>query len=404
MWPSAVREIRACRSCGSSRLDRVISLGMHAISDFVEDPTTLERAPLVLVRCHDCTLVQLQHTVPRDRLYRNYWYRSGVQEAMVAALREVVEDACHRVDIQPGDQVMDIGANDGTLLRQYPSSLKRFGVEPAKNLYVDACRGGNAILPDYWPPAYPLINMQAKIITTIAMFYDLDDPNAFVAAVRDCLATDGIWVIQMAYLPEMLRQNAFDNICHEHLEYYSLWSLQQLLWRHRLRIVDYSFNAVNGGSIRVIVKHGPPGVDIPEVPIGGSWEQGDMRGFARRVEREKQAMIASLENKRALGQVVIGYGASTKGNTLLQYYGIGPELLPAIADRNPDKWGKKSATGIPIISEEEMRRQRPGYLLALPWHFIDAFREREKSLLAEGTRFIVPLPRLREVADAKFSA
>lgn len=402
----AVREITTCRACDSSRLEEVLDLGVHAISDFVEDGSEPDRAPLVLVRCVDCTLVQLLHTVPRERLYSRYWYRSSTNESMVAALKDVVDDAASHVQLRRGDVWLDIGANDGTLLRQVKSlnpDVVRMGFEPAQNLFDEASEGGNVILPGFFPPGYGVVQ-QAKVITSIAMFYDLDDPNGFVAAVRKWLHPDGAWVIQMSTLGQMIDQNAFDNICHEHLEYYSLGSLQNLLLRHDLRIAAFSANQVNGGSIRVIVKHGALHAPWSEFPLVGS--QRDVATFAARVRGLKAETQHLLHRLRREGRSVLGYGASTKGNTLLQYYEITPDILPAIADRNPDKWGRRTAgTGIPIISEEEMRGRRPDYLLALPWHFMSSFSRRERAFLERGGRFIVPLPTLKlEGLDANISA
>ncbi len=390
------REIAVCRACGSDRLEEVLDLGNLAISDFpLPGAGEPDRAPLTLVQCQDCTLVQLRHTVDRDRLYRNYYYRSGTNESMVRALQEIVEEATRRVPLDIGDEVLDVGCNDGTLLDCYPKGIKTTGCEPARVLADEAEEKGHYIHTGFFPliggvrwPSYP------RIITSIAMFYDVDDPNAFVAAIKQCLHPDGIWIVQFQDLHHMLACNAFDNICHEHLTYWSIRPLRMLLERHGLRIDGASHNATNGGSIRLIVRHGP--VRQPDPP--GRYQCTEtairLRGFAQKVTGLSLYTWGLLDRLKAQGKAVLGYAASTKANTLLQYYGIGPDLLPAIADRNPEKWGRQTVTGIPIISEEEMRERRPDYLVALAWHFLDGFRRREADFEARGGRWIVPLPHL----------
>lgn len=402
-------EIKKCRSCGSDRIEPVLDLGTHCISDFVDDGQECDKAPLMLVRCHDCTLVQLAHTVDRDRLYRRYWYHSGQNESMVKALKDVVDDVTSRVQLTTEDLVADIGCNDGTLLDFYPSNIHQVGFEPSA-LANEAARPDRqrCIEKTYYPPrdrAFPRLlapildrrpwvwDAKPKIITSCAVFYDLDDPNAFVAGIKDWLHPDGIWVVQMMGLEQMLAQTAFDNICHEHLEYWSKTAFLALCAKHGLSVAHVSHNDVNGGSVRYIVKHARvgDGVIIPKYQ-----DVPDLKDFARRVQGLRISTLVSLDGWRKKGELVLGYGASTKGNTLLQYYGIGPDLIPAIADRNPAKVGKFTVgSGIPIISEKEMRDHVPDYLFVFPWGFIDAFKERERPFLWRGGQFILPLPTLR---------
>ena len=401
-----VRTITACRSCGSTRLDTVLNLGVLAISDFVLPGDPEDRAPLELVVCLDCSLVQLRHTVDRDRLYRNYYYRSGTNESMVAALRDVVDDACRRVPLRSGDVVVDIGCNDGTMLEMFPQGLHRVGFEPSNLAKVAAKRfAWGIVFSDYFPPKIDnyahYLPEQAKIITSIACFYDVDDPNAFVAAIKEWLHPDGVWIVQFQDLHKMLSVNGFDNICHEHLTYWGMAAFTALLARHGLQVEACSDNATNGGSVRYVVKHGtrrPPPVD----PIHAVEFRYQLADFAHDVDCLRWQTRELLYRLRAEGKSVMGYGASTKGNSTLQYYGIGPDLVSAIADRNPDKWGRVTAgSRIPIISEEEMRERKPDYLLVLPWHFIDGFVEREAEFLAGGGQFIVPLPELKVIGRAQ---
>lgn len=390
------REITTCRSCGSTKLETVLDLGTLAISDFVLPGEREDQAPLELVVCTSCSLVQLRHTVDRDRLYRSYYYRSGTNEHMVAALRDVVEDACKRVELVKGDAVLDIGSNDSTLLRMYPRHLKRRGFEPSNiRPTKEPCI---TVWGDYFPPPWwraPGWDVSFKIITSIACFYDLDDPNEFVKAIKGWLHPDGVWVVQFQDLHEMLSANGFDNICHEHLTYWGRGAFYNLVAKHGLRVLDVSHNSVNGGSVRYIVGHGnwaPP--PVPEVRAVEFRTQ--LGNFSCDVERLKGQTLDLLLRLKAEGKMVLGYGASTKGNTTLQYYGIGPDLISMIADRNPDKFLRFTVgTHIPIVSEQHMRNMKPDYLFVLPWHFIDGFLEREREFLERRGKFIVPLPQLR---------
>lgn len=396
-----VKTITACRSCGSGTLDEVLDLGTHAVSDFYDVvPADELRAPLCLVQCGGCGLVQLTHSVSRDRLYKDYWYRSGLNPAMVAALADVVADVMNRVDLHTYKCVLDIGSNDGTLLDQYPDYLYGYGVEPS-DVGIGSGRPnprthrGHEIIRDFYPPRTVAWNHKGtfKAISSIAMFYDLDDPNAFVKAIKEDLHPEGIWVNQMMDLEGMIGANAFDNICHEHVGYWRIEDFYHIVRAHGLQVECFSHNAVNGGSVRLIVKHG----DDPYRYAENSYHNA-LRAFTRRLPTLKDQCLDFLQAAKANGKTVLGYGASTKGNTLLQYYGIDPDLLPAIAERNPDKVGKLTAgSHIPIISEAEMRERKPDYLLVLPWSqpFLDGFLERERDLIAQGTRLVAPLPTLR---------
>ncbi len=397
---------RTCRACGCSSLLPILSLGNQYVSDFVESETGF-RAPLKLVLCNPraggCGLLQLEHTVDRDSLYRQYWYKSGINETMIAHLGSIAKEAEARVGLTKGDYVIDIGANDGTLLRFYPRGIHTVGFEPAKNLVGEAQVGTSAIINDFfnyktWETRFG--SQKARAITAIAMFYDLEDPNPFVEDLKRCLAPDGVVVVQQNYLPGMLAQNAFDNIVHEHLEYYSLLSLEPLLERHGLEVVDVEENDLNGGSFRTYIMHEGTGSPTAEVHAMREREKamrldtpGPYRAFADRVEgvkRDLHTFIASLVQD---GKTVYAYGPGTRGNTLLQACGLDHRLIQAAAERNPAKWGRRTVgTNIPIISEERARRDNPDYFLILPWAFVETFEKREREYLEGGGQFIVPLP------------
>jgi hypothetical protein len=417
---------RTCRACGCASLVPLLSLGGQVIASgfhLTPDYPPVDRLiPLDLVRCDPslaedaCGLVQLSHTVPGDLMYAAYGYRSGLNESMARHLGSIAQRAERLVKLGPGDLVVDIGANDGTLLLAYQApGATLVGFEPS-DIRPDAPTPHISFIHDYFsavalrsrgfPP-------EAKIVTSIAMFYDLEEPGRFAAGVAFILSPDGVWILELSYLPLMLSQNSFDTICHEHLTYWALGPLERLLRSHGLSIVDVALNDVNGGSMQVtIVRHGgrlsEPQNDAKariynlkrrelELLLD---ESGPYDAFRERIESNRLALPELLRQLKKQGKKVVGYGASTKGNVTLQYCGITPELLPAIADRNARKWGVTTpGTRIPIISEEEMRAQNPDYLLALAWHFIPSFKAREAALLSKGCRFIVPLPTVKIIDD-----
>ena len=389
-------EISSCRACGSDHIESVLDLGNLCISDFTSSMQLEDRAPLELISCQECSLIQLRHTVDRDRLYKDYYYRSGLNESMVAALQDIADDTAHRVDLSTPSYIVDIGSNDGTLLSLYPKKHVRYGFEPSRNViqlepYNKSDLSGVKVYPIYFPPTWKPA-CKAMIITSIAMFYDVDDPNSFVSAIKNWLHPNGIWVLQMPDLRQMLDLNAFDNICHEHLTYWPIHALIRLLDTHGLMITAISRNQVNGGSTRYIITHG----QHERIPSHARWFWNHhIIVFRENMEHLRCETITLLRKLKADGKRVYGYGASTKGNTLLQYYGITSELLPFITDRNPDKWGKLTVgSHIPIISEDSMRVCKPDYLFVLPWGFIDTFKQREAEFLERGGQFIVPLPKL----------
>lgn len=413
----------ACRICGSRALTPVLSLGNQYVSDFLdEDSTPGQRAPLDLVLCNaengGCGLLQLRHTVDQDQMYRNYWYRSGVNQTMRAALADVAEKAEQLAHLKSEETVVDTGSNDNTLLLSYTAAkLRKVGFEPAKNLMPYANHPEVHVINDYFSADTfhkHCPQTHAKVLTSIAMFYDLEDPNQFTADVKSILDKDGLWVIQMMYLPTMLEEDIFDNICHEHLEYYSLLSLESLLSRHGLKIIDVELNDVNGGSYRTYITH----TDNTSVkPFAGAEARIEQlrqkeaalhldtakpyEAFTQHVKEIKQQIVDFIESEKAKGKSIYVYGASTKGNTLLQYFGLDNSVIAAAAERNPDKWGKHTVgTNIPIISEDEARAAKPDYFLVLPWHFLKEFLVREKEYLDNGGKFIVPLPKFQIISTS----
>jgi len=394
-----------CRLCGSNELQDVFSLGSQYINDFVPADRVGKglMAPLDLVICRGCSLLQLRHTAPQELLYaRHYWYRSGVTDTMRRALRDITSEVERTVDLRPGDVVLDIGANDGTLLASYSvPGITRVGCEPANNLVDELRESANHVIHDFWKyEKYEAVAREqelpkAKVVTAIGMFYDLEDPNQFIRDARRALADDGVFVAQLMCLAPMLEKNDLGNICHEHLEYYSLTSLKHLFESNGLEMFRIEENDVNGGSYRIFARHfRGTGMAIDE-HLGID----EVLDFADRVKKNRDACVSFIKEEVAKGKTVYVYGASTKGNVILQYYGLNADLITAAAERSPEKWGKYTiGTWIPIVSEDEAREAKPDYFLVLPWAFFHEFYEREKAWRAQGGKFIVPLPAFRVVA------
>lgn len=421
--PTSLRTRTTCRICDSRELTPVLDLGEQCIAGAFPEPggsQPVQRAiPLELVRCDmtrdqdACGLLQLRHTVPGAILYQSYWYRSGVNRTMTHNLHAIARATEELSELEAGDLVVDIGCNDGTLFDGYLSRDVRFlGFDPS-DVTRYALDKGYEVVQDFFSAAalrrrYP--DRRAKVITSIAMFYDLEDPQAFVRDVADSLAENGVWVMELHYLPLMLTANQFDAVVHEHLEYYSLAVLERLLASAGLEVVDGELNRMNGGSIRLFISHAGrrelsrEAIERLQALRVSEFEMaldspGPYEEFARNVERMGSELKELCESLAAEGKVIHVYGASTKGNTILQYVGLDRRLIPYAADRNPDKWGSETIrTGIPIVSEEESRAMGPDYYLVLPWHFLDEFLERERDYLQGGGRFIVPLPEVRVIS------
>jgi NDP-4-keto-2,6-dideoxyhexose 3-C-methyltransferase len=408
----------SCRVCGSS-LDAILSLGDQYVSTFLapEQPDGA-KAPLDLVLCQQCRLLQLRHTVSGEVMYQEYWYRSGTNQTMRDALADISTAATKMVQLKAGDSVLDIGCNDGTLLGSYTvPGLYKIGFDPAKNLAVFSRQKADKVLvgffdADRFLADADLRDRRPKVVTSIAMFYDLEDPQKFVADIRRIMHPDGVWIVQMSYLPLMLTQNDFGNICHEHLEYYSLQSLEYLLHLQGFSIVDAQLNDVNGGSIRVFIRNRAADLNAfgdeayrkqaaervaslreNEAKLGLD-EPTPYLEFAERVQGIKRQVCDFIKDQVGRKKKVFVYGASTKGNTMLQYFGLDHSVIDAAAERNPDKWGMVTVgTRIPIISEADARAAKPDYFLVLPWHFIEEFKARERDYLSSTGKFIVPLPK-----------
>jgi len=415
------KKITKCRICGSKSLVPIASFGNQYLTNFPKKiDKTLSRCPLNLVWCKDCKLLQLEHTPNFDYLYQEYWYVSGVNQTMRDDLKDVVKSAEKLVPLKERDIVLDIGSNDSTLLRFYTNpDIVRVGFEPAKNL-MEMAQGGDIPLKiinnffNYQDFENSFGAMKVKVITAIAMFYDLDEPNIFVADMVKCLDENGLIIIQLNYLPIMLDTNTFDNVSHEHLEYYCLMSMENLLNRHGLEIFDIELNDVNGGSLRAYIKR--KDCDTIE-PFAGAkyrvrtlreYEKGikldkvkPYRDFAKRTIKLRKKIYDFIAGEKQKGKIIYVYGASTRGNALLQACDLDAKTITAAAERNPMKYGRfMVGSWIPIVSEAVARKEKPDYFLALPWQFKKEFIEREKEFLKGRGKFIFIFPKF-EIYEKK---
>lgn len=393
--------ITRCRLSGSTNLLPVLSLGDQAMTGVFPLPgESVPRGPLDLLFCPDSGLLQLAHKFDDSVLFgETYGYRSGLNAMMVKHLTEKAAMLAKAAGLKEGDVVVDIGSNDGTFLKALPLGLTRIGVDPLAAKFGKHYYPTDYAIPEcfsaesYLGHGFPL----AKLVTATAMFYDLNDPVAFCRDVERILAPGGVFHIEVADARRMIERGIYDGICHEHACYYTPITLVKTLRAARFSVIRWSINNVNGGSVWVNAMRSSeaPGEDDP---AEWSLTLADLRSFERRVCQHQADLRRLVSDLSRAGKSVVGYGASTKGNVLLQATWGDFTPLPYIADANPEKWGRVTpGTNIPIISEAEMREQRPDYLLVLPFHFREGIMEREKALRETGTRMIFSFPDIEVV-------
>lgn len=414
------KEIKHCRICGNTDLVSILNLGNQYLTGVFPKSKTehITSGPLELAKCRDdhnasaCGLVQLKHSYDHYEMYGdNYGYRSGLNKSMVNHLYEKVKKIQAFIQLTREDLIIDIGSNDSTLLQAYrQDGLLLVGIDPTAGKFKKYYPEHVHLIPDFFSAESVRKNFgnrKAKVVTSIAMFYDLESPMDFAEQICEILADDGIWVFEQSYMPAMLEMNAYDTVCHEHLEYYCLKQIKWITDKLDLKIIDIEFNKVNGGSFSVAVaKSISPYAQntklVDKVLLEEStkglntlkpYEDFKQRAFNHRTEIHKFIKQVKSENKK-----IFGYGASTKGNVILQFCNISAKDIPCIAEVNPDKFGCVTpGTDIPIVSEEEAKKMKPDYFMVLPWHFRDNIIEREENYLKSGGKLLFPLPFLEVV-------
>jgi SAM-dependent methyltransferase len=414
---TAYREVKKCRICGNSNLMNVLDLGEQYLTGVFPPRMSPEliKGPLQLVKCFGtdprnfCGLVQLRYSFSVQALYgETYGYRSGLNPSMVEHLHRKVDSLQELVRVGPNDLVLDIGSNDGTLLARYPENGAAIvGFDPSARKFKKYYRPDVRLIVEFFSADIFRKNFgerKAKIVTSIAMFYDLEEPQAFVDDVASVLADDGVWHLEQSYLSSMLRTNSYDTACHEHIEYYALRQLNWMMRQAGLRIIDVQLNSINGGSFAVTVAKENSGLRSNEAAVE-SLERDEaalaldslwpFEALWQRILKHRDGLLAFLSQVQREKKVIVGYGASTKGNVLLQFCGTIPKMLPCIAEINEDKFGCVTpGTWIPIVPESEARLLNPDYLLVLPWHFRDSIVRRESAFRARGGKIVFPLPKL----------
>tara|TARA_B100001123_G_scaffold438314_1_gene572932 strand:+ start:2595 stop:3818 length:1224 start_codon:yes stop_codon:yes gene_type:complete len=396
------KKTKHCLLCKNKNIKEIFSLGNLFVSNFVKKENIKKglKAPLNLLYCKKCSLIQLSHIAPQEIMYKRfYWYRSGVTKTMNLGLKNVYSESLKHIKLDAKDVVLDIGANDGTLLSYYKK--KKFitiGCEPAKNLQKFLKKNCNFLLNDFWSKKNLekiLIKnnlKKPKIITAIGMFYDLEEPNTFIKDAADSLDENGIFIAQLMCLKSMIEKNDLGNICHEHIEFYSLKSIKYLFERNGMEIFKIEENDINGGSYRIYCRKFKKGsIRLPKENVPKL-----MKGFISRVKKNRRLIVKFINKKIQENKKIYLYGASTKGNTVLQYYGLNNKMIPFAAERSPEKWGRYTiGSGIKIISEKMARDLKPDYFFVTPWGFIKEFIKREKQWLKDGGSFILPFPKFK---------
>jgi len=401
-------KLETCRVCGNTELITTLKLGDQELTGVFPKSKneTLTKGPVDLVWCNECGLLQLGHTYCASEMYGdNYGYRSGLNRSMVEHLSKKVYFLEQTFKPQSGDVVIDIGSNDATTLKAYKTEgVKLVGIDPTGAKFKKYYTDNILLIPDFFPSALyeKQCGEKAKIITSIAMFYDLDLPIDFAKSIESILQDHGVWHFEQSYMPSMLRLISYDTVCHEHLEYYSLSVVKYILDAAGMRIIDVSMNAVNGGSFAVTAAKKSSSYQQNDAIINWLLEREERMGlktlapykaFEESVKTHRADLRRLLIKLRESGKKVYGYGASTKGNVVLQYCGLTEKEVIAIAEVNSDKFGAYTpGTQIPIISEADARSQNPDYFLVLPWHFKDGILKREEEFIRNGGKFIFPFP------------
>lgn len=404
-----------CRVCGARSVELFLDLGDQPHCNRLIAPAMAARSeprfPLRVGFCHACTLVQIDHTIPKEEMFSDYPYVSGTTRSLVAHFAETAARLVRTYGLGPSDLVVDIGSNDGTWLRQYePGGPRVLGVEPAGNVAAIARASGvptlNRFFDEETADLIVATEGQADLVTAAGVFFHLEELHGVVRGIRTLLKPDGVFVVQAIYLGGMVENTAFDQVYHEHLCYYTLRSLEALLVRHGLEVFDVALVSIHGGSLEAHVGHAgahPVGESVQAMRAveldRGYGDFATYRRFAERVVALRHALLGILRDFKAAGRSVYCYGAPAKGATLLNSFGINSDLVPLAAEKNPLKFGQMiPGARIPIVDEATV--SRPDAYLMLAWNFLAEFMEKERDYLEHGGCFIVPVPTLRLVTAA----
>lgn len=416
------KEIKKCRICGNKDLVSILYLGDQYLTGVF--PNTKDESitygPMELMKCQEdrqgnfCGLLQLKQSYDLNEMYGwNYGYRSALNQSMVEHLHRKVKNVLRRITVVVGDVMLDIGSNDSTLLQAYPQNgVTLVGIDPIGEKFREYYPDHIQLIPEFFSAQSfkkRLGEKKAKIITSIAMFYDIEDPLDFMQQVNEILADDGVWVFEQSYMPAMLEKNAYDTVCHEHLEYYRLKQIKWMTDRVGLKIIDIEFNNVNGGSFSVMAAKSNSSFHENIAGIEKILHEEENKGlgtlkpyleFKQHVYKHRQELRQCIMKIKSDNKLILGYGASTKGNVILQFCEFTEKDIPFIAEVNKDKFGCYTpGTYIPIIPEEEAKAMHPDFFLVFPWHFKESFLKKEKKYLEKGGMLLMPLPELEIIKE-----
>lgn len=411
------KKISKCRICGNGKLAEVLNLGNQALTGvFPKKNQKVEKGPLELVKCDDqtnpeaCGLLQLKHNYDLNLLYgENYGYRSGLNKSMVDHLGSIVGKIEKMMGLEDRDLIVDIASNDATLLKAYKNKdLQLVGIDPTSKKFKEYYPSYIKYIPDFFSASKlkKFSKDKAKVITSIAMFYDLESPINFMREIYEVLDDEGIWVLEQSYMPGMIQKVAYDTVCHEHLEYYALKQIKWMVDKTNFKIIDIELNEANGASFCLtLAKKDSNFVETGKINRILAREKSDgyskmevFHEFEIKVKKHRQDLISFLADLRLKGKKVLGYGASTKGNVIIQYCHLTAKEIPYIAEVNEYKFGRFTpGSKIPIISEKEAKTMKPDYFLVFPWHFKKNILSREQDYLSSGGHLLFPLPKINIV-------
>ena len=401
-------KIVQCRSCKSRNIENAFSLGSQSLTGVFPNKKNLNisKGELSLTFCKNCSLLQLENSFNPEEMYgENYGYMSSLNQSIFNHLKNKVNYLKKKIQLNYRDIVIDIGSNDGTFLSFFDKNFDLIGVDPTIKKFGKRYRQDITKISKFFSKKVVekyLTRKKAKLITSIAMFYDLEDPLKFVRDIHESLDDNGIWHFEQSYMPYMIKNISYDTICHEHLEYYSLKSIKHILDKVGFSIIDIELNSINGGSFALTVAKKHSKFKSNKKIVDWLLYKEDLfkfndletfKKFYSDALKQKKLLRDLLYNLKDMKKKVLGYGASTKGNVILQFCKINSKILPYIGEVNPFKYDKFTpGTNIKIISENKAKKMKPDYFLVLPWHFRDFIIQKEKSFLNNGGKLIFPLP------------
>ncbi len=400
--------INKCRGCKKNTLKKLFSLGdMCFTGKFPRKGQKINRKPITVVICSNCNLVQLNHNFDLKYLYGpDYGYRTGVNKTMISHVKDVAKKLSKKTKLKKNDSVLDIASNDGSLLNSYNKNIFTVGIDPILNKYLEKYKTINIKIPDFFTAnkIKKRTKKKFKIITALSVFYDSTDPNKFLTDAKKLLSKDGIFLLEFADLASIIQNKMFDTICHEHLEYYSSEVIINLCKKNGLRVFDIKSNDINGASKQYFVCHENSNYKDNKLVLNKVLRLerslklssiNTFKNFIKSINNSRKKLYRLLKKYKKLGKKIHCYGASTKGNVLLQYFGIDNKIIDYVAERNNNKFNLYTpGTNIKIISEALSRFYKPDYYLVLPWHFKKEILSRESLTIKKGTKFIFPLPKL----------